>query len=443
MRALKTRLAAGLSISLVVLLGGQFLLVSGAIRGTAHDYIASRLQHDAETLLTGVEWTQDGPRLDPRTVDTVYQRAYSGHYYRIRTDQGTLHSRSLWDGELPKATPAVGEQRRFQAEGPAEQPLLVYAAGFRKDGNRLSVVVAEDLSALQEDVRAFQWRYGLVSLGVALALIALQWLLLAVSMRPLDRVRRQLASLEAGERTELSERVPREVQPLVREVNHLLMVTAERLQRSRNATANLAHALKTPLTRIFQVASDPRLAEHPALREQIEEPATAIRERIEREQKRARLAGGSPGQRFDTPRELGALAKTLERMFAEQGIRIETELETAGPYQGDREDLLELFGNLLENACKWAESRVRVAAGTDDGGLVVTVEDDGPGVPPEERTGLTQRGRRLDEATPGHGLGLSIAADIAAAYGGEITFGESALGGLQARVRLPTAVPVD
>lgn len=435
MSSLKLRLALGLSVSLLLLLGLQFWVVSGAIRATAEDYVASRLRHDTEDLLAALRFAPAGPEL--AAVDTIYHRPYSGHYYAVRTDGGTLTSRSLWDAQLPAPETPVGEARRLRRDGPQDQPLLMRVAAFRKAGERVRIAVAEDLSPLQADLRDFQWRYGLVSVAVAAALLLVQWALVVLGLRPLGRLRREIGALERGERAVLSEDVPAEVRPLVRELNRLLGVLGERLERSRNALGNLAHALKTPLTRLFQVAEEPAVAGDDRLRRAILEPAGEIRGRIDRELKRARLAGGSPGQRFDPGRDLPGLIRVLERIYAERGLRIAYEGPPAGHPFGDREDLLELAGNLLDNACKWATSQVRVAAAVE-GGLVLTVEDDGPGVAPERRAELSRRGTRLDEGAEGHGLGLAIAGDIVAAYGGELRLDQStALEGLAVTVSLP------
>lgn len=432
--SLKLRLAVGLSLSLLLLLGGQYWLVSGAIRATAEDYVASRLRHDTEGLLAALRWQPDRVRL--AASDTIYRHPYSGHYYRIQAGERTLRSRSLWEADLPLPEVAVGASRRLHVSGPDNQPLLVRVAAFREGDRTVRIAVAEDLTPLNSDLAAFQWRYGLVSMAVAAALLGLQWLLVAVGLRPLRRLQGEVAALERGERQALSEDVPAEVRPLVTELNRLLGVLGERLTRSRNALGNLAHALKAPLTRLFQAAEAAPVRDHPALRDQILEPAQTIRERIDRELSRARLAAGSPGQRFDPGREIPALIRALERIHADRDLAITYHGPEPGTAFGDREDLLELLGNLLDNACKWAESRVTVTAAID-GGLALTVADDGPGVSEAQRDQLTERGTRLDEVGEGHGLGLAIVGDIVSAYGGRMTFSRSPdLGGLAVHVKL-------
>ncbi len=433
MGSLKLRLAVGLGASLLVLLGLQYALVSGAISGTAERYLADGLSHRAETLIGALEWEADGPELE--VPDAAYQRPYSGHYYRVEAGDEAFRSRSLWEAELPMPELAVGERRQWRTDGPQGQRLLVRAVAVRARGEPVRVAVAEDLSPLHAEVRDFQWRYALIALGVGAALLTLQWGLLAVGLRPLERLREQVAALARGERRELDGDVPAEVRPLVAELNRLVRVLEDRLQRSRRATGNLAHALKTPLTRLFQLAEEPEMP--PAVAARLRDPAAQIRERIDRELKRAKLAGGSPAQRFDPGREVPALIRVLERTYAERAPAIAYEGPPPGQAFGEREDLIELLGNLLDNACKWARSQVVVRVAVDGGGLALTVADDGPGVPAEQRAALTERGGRVDEQVAGDGLGLAIVNDLVAAYGGSLRFATADLGGLAVHVALP------
>ena len=231
---------------------------------------------------------------------------------------------------------------------------------------------------------------------------------------------RSIARLHQGEVRTLDEDVPAEIRPLVREINHLMELTRQRLQRSRTATGNLAHALKTPLSALARLRDDPAMERAPQVRSQVERHVDAMARLIDKELKRARLAGGAlPGARFAPAQELPDLVDALRRLYDGRGLVIETELAGAGEFPGDREDMLELFGNLLDNACKWARSRVRLRV-LDTPGLAFTVEDDGPGVADQALAGLTERGRRLDESAEGHGLGLSIVRRIIEKLGGAV-----------------------
>jgi signal transduction histidine kinase len=212
----------------------------------------------------------------------------------------------------------------------------------------------------------------------------------------------------------------------------------DRLERSRSALGNLAHALKTPLTVLVQLEDSETVRQQPQLRQQLTEQTGTIRQIIDRQLKRARLAGVStPGLMFEPGREFEGLVTILKQIYGERGLEIELDIPPDKSFAGDREDMLELFGNLLDNACKWASSRVLVTV-SDAPGLEVSVEDDGPGCPPELREQLSQRGRRLDESTAGHGLGLAIVRDIVEYYQGTMEFGQSdKLGGFRVDVALP------
>jgi signal transduction histidine kinase len=224
---------------------------------------------------------------------------------------------------------------------------------------------------------------------------------------------------------------------LVAEVNRLLVLVERRLHQSRTAIGNLAHALKTPLAMLFRLAENSQLDDHQELRNQLQQQTQAIHERIERELKRARISGNLQTASVFNPRqELTALVMLLQNVYAEKNLMIHVN----APDQlinFDREDMLELTGNLLDNACKWADKQVVVTV-EQGPGIIISVEDDGPSCSLQDMQQLSKRGLRLDEAVQGHGLGLAIVRDIAVFYGGTLEIMRSAqLGGLQVSVQFP------
>ncbi|CAN0398464.1 unnamed protein product, partial [Phaeothamnion confervicola] len=241
---------------------------------------------------------------------------------------------------------------------------------------------------------------------------------------------------ESGAAERLSENVPSEILPLVREVNHLLASLSRRVERSRHALGDLAHAVKTPLQLLQQALAAPTLAE-PRLSD-ARSQAARIRDLVQRELKRARLAGATmPAQRYSAATQLPDLCATLQQVHRERRLTIDTDIATALAPFGDAEDIQELLGNLLDNACKWAAQRVEVAISGDDS-VLIRVSDDGAGLSEAEIADITRRGVRLDEASSGHGLGLAIVSDIVAAYDGTLVFmRDPRLGGLCVEVRLP------
>jgi signal transduction histidine kinase len=266
-------------------------------------------------------------------------------------------------------------------------------------------------------------------------LLVLQQRLVSRLFEHLEKVRNEVRAVARGDAGQLDEEVPSEVMPLVREVNRLLQLLGQRMQRSRNALGNLAHALKTPLNLLGQDLDELPPGE---LRNRLQHQAEQIRGLTERELRRSHLSGGgAPGQQFDAAAELPSLIQALRRMHGGKHLDIRSGTLPSQPLPLDRDDMLELLGNLLDNACKWARQVVLVAV-EHPGGARIRVEDDGPGVADEVLQQLTDRGVRIDEQVAGHGLGLAIVRDVVRLYGGTLHFDRSpTLGGLRVQVDLP------
>ncbi|MBL8259092.1 MAG: sensor histidine kinase [Candidatus Competibacteraceae bacterium] len=440
MSSLQTRLSVGLiaglaALTALVLAGGYY-----SLRQITENFVAARLEHDMETLLSALEFDADGrPLLALERVGAPFRQPYSGHYYRIEAPGGELLSRSLWDAELPAAAIGHHSTRTFVV-GPQNRQLLMVSRAFQLRHRPVSIVVTEDFTPIDAGLRRWFVRFGLIALTLFGALLLLQRWLVRSGLAPLEQVRRELPRLARGEIGQLSVNAPDEVRPLVEELNRLLELMNQRQRRTRHALGNLAHALKTPLTALIQLSDQPppsgdAKAWWQDLRQQIQR----IRRLTERELKRARIAGGgTPGQRVVLAREISDLAETLRRIHRDCSLHFELRVPPDSVFPGDRDDLLELLGNLLDNACQWARRVVVLTANTDAGGLWLQVEDDGPGCPPDQLELLRQRGTRIDESRAGHGLGLAIIGDIVAQYGGTLRLGRSeALGGLLAEVALP------
>ena len=439
MRSLQARLGVGLIVTVLVLFVAQWMVVSVSLRKLTEEYFASRLTHDMEGLLAGIVFDADNhPVVAVDRTDPIYKRPFSGHYYQVMSDGYIVRSRSLLDHSLEAASVAAGEYTLTRVQGPEGQPLIMLAAGYKKRGRLLTIAVAEDYSPIEGEFVAFQWRYVLITSAVLVGLIALQMWVMRRGLRPLDQVRADVRRLEKGEIQELRRDVPTEVVPLVAEINRLIAILGERLERSRNALGNLAHALKTPLTALDQLLNSEELKSHPQLHAQLRGQSEIIGSFIQRELKRARLAGAAtPGRRFDLSRELPSLTAALEQIYRDKHIQVEKIIPPGLAYPAEREDMLELFGNLLDNACKWATGKVLFAVSPGPG-LSFTIEDDGPGAPDEQLVQLSERGVRLDESVGGYGLGLSIAREIVNHYRGEMKFDRSPrFGGFRVSVRLP------
>lgn len=441
MTSLQARLSTGLIIVLAILTVLTVAIGGYSLRRLAEDFVASRVEHDLETLLAALEFDADGhPQLAADRISATFRQPYSGHYYRIESAGVELCSRSLWDADLPLPPFAADRFTRTFADGPQGQSLLLVSRAFQVQGRSVTLVVTEDFSLVSAGLRHLLLQFGLIALILFGGLLLIQRLMVRRGLAPLDAIRRELARLARGEIPQLPVAVPDEVRPLVAELNRLLELLRQRQQRARHALGNLAHALKTPLTALTQLAEQPPRAETAEVWQQdLRQQLQQIRTLTEREMKRARIVGGgSPGQRVLLNREVADLIATLRLIHTDWNLRIETRIPADCTFPGDRDDLLELLGNLLNNACEWAATMVRLTVGSNQQGVWLRVEDDGPGCPPEQLELLQQRGTRIDESRAGYGLGLAIAGDIVSQYGGTLHLGHSEeLGGFLAEATIP------
>jgi len=434
-KSIQARLSLGLVAVLVVVGVVLAQLTLWLFEAGLQRYLENGLRKESENLLVALVRGPSGLQLDERRISAAYQRPFSGYYFRIDFDQGTWRSRSLWDLDMPKpSAPGLSDSHEL---GPEGQQLLALRADYRRLGQDISISVAQDYSPVREGFRRLQ-QIGLGMGLVALILVlVLQRITVTRSLRPLERARQQIAQLQQGQRSQLDAAVPSELAPLVGQINHLLSHTEDSLRRSRNALGNLGHALKTPLAVLLSLASSERLKDLPEVRAQLREQLEQIQQRLARELNRARLAGDAlPGAQFDCDAELPGLLATLGMIHGE-GLLLERDVPPGLLLPWDREDVLELLGNLLDNACKWADSEVRLGIVSTAEGYRLWVDDDGPGIPESQRLQVLERGSRLDEQVEGHGLGLGIVRDIVDAWGGRLALLESPLGGLRVSIELP------
>ena len=423
--------------SLQVALGGLVLLamlalaLTGivAVRDLAKDYVTTRLEHDAEALVA---------MLEPRekrflhAVPPIYNQPYSGHYFIIRFDDGSLlRSRSLWDTVFSVEQTDPGENSIDMVDGPQEQQLLMRIATYRKQQQAFTLAIAEDIGTFRTMMQWLLWlAIGVVIITLLLFLL-IQKHLLRRGFRRLDLVREDVRSIARGEKESLRTDVPTEITPLVTDFNQLLTGWRGYLARSRHAAGNLAHALKTPLSLILQQG---RKHDDQYLVKQAER----MRDLIDRELNRARIAGSAlAGRRFRPATDIAELADVIRQLHRDRQLDLQLVIDAEDQLPLDQQDMLELVGNLLENAAKWARHRIRLTLGTGDG-MRLVIEDDGPGINRDSRSLILTRGTRLDESEEGHGIGLSIVQEIIELYDGSIDLGESdELGGLRVTVELP------
>ena len=433
MKSISRQLGGGL---LLVLLATVLLVGQGAVwlfdKGL-RDYLSSDLQRESDALLAALSPGPDGLTLDTSRVAADYQRPFSGRYFVVQTADEQWRSRSLWDQRLvlDGAQPSSS-----LVPGPAGQQLLVRSDAFTKLGESVRVSVGMDYQPLLAAFsRARMWLWGLGTLAIMLSIV-IQLGILRRALRPLHRVRHELAEWQAGERLELSGDVPLELQPLVSEINHLGMQLDQLIQRSRKGVGDLSHGLKTPLAVAESLLGAEPLgaSAKDALKVQLEE----IRRQLERALQRSRLAPEShAGKRFHPAQDLPWLIGSLQQIHGQRVQIVLPPLQEGQDWPFEREDMQELLGNLMDNACKWASSTVQLGWVLSAQGVQLRVEDDGPGISEQDRQQVLGRGTRLDEGVAGHGLGLAIVGDLVEVYGGELALLDSELGGLAVQVTLP------
>ena len=437
MQSIQSKLSAGLLLSLIIAFSSLWILVSINIQFFAKEYIASRLEHDAEMLLNTVNFDNNGIlTIDTTRIDLIYNQPFSGHYYVISSGRQSINSRSLWDHKLKVITVNTGQQLRTLQQGPDQQSLLLMSGGYKKQKNKITISIAEDLNPINKNINQFKYWFSAMALGMLLILVILQALILRKSLKPLTKVHAELKLLQQGTLNKLNTESPSELQPLINEVNHLLGIMEQRLRRSRDALSDLAHAIKKPLTVIKQITDKDTIPD--ATKTTLIKQTDDIYQISDHILKRARLAGHShTGALFSFSDDLPSLIKTLDMMYANKTLQLSINVPDNVICPVDREDMLELLGNLLDNAYKWAVHKITLTVNIDSE-LHICIEDDGPGTDPGKINELSKRGVRLDEKIQGHGFGLAITTDIVNDYNGSISFKHSNdLGGFKADITLP------
>ena len=445
-------------LSLLALGWALVLLAVGAVsltavfRQTILTDLDNRQASIAEFLLVSLEVNGNGEiALSRDLLDPRFGQVFSGRYWQVTEvdalpdDEPLLRSRSLWDETIripsrvqTAAIAATGQPVAGSATGPDGEPLRLSLRTVVLPGREEAVLIlaAEDRRPSDRRVLTF----GLVAgglMGAFAILLAVGVIIqVRVGLSPVLKMRRAVARVRDGEAERVEGRYPVELMPLASELNALLDHSREVVERARTHVGNLAHALKTPIT----VLTNEARQDETRLGELVRRQTGNMSAQVEHHLRRARAAANAQaiGARTPVNEVIEDLGRTLRRIYARRDVTLDWEVAGTPVFRGERQDLEELVGNLMDNACKWAASRVTVhIEATADGSVDVRVEDDGPGLEPEVRARVLERGVRLDEQAPGTGFGLAIVSDLARAYGGTIELGESSAGGLSARLVLP------
>ena len=449
-------------LSAAVLLAGGFALSAFFTQASIAAFDA-RLSQDVIDLVGGTSVDETGAVAAPTLTDERTLQVYSGKYWELATAAGNglkplARSRSLWDapdialpaGGAAQVAASPGRPVFYNGVGPAptgqgsqsaaarEEPVRIAAQQVRITGvpDPVIFLVSEDRSPIDANIRAFETSVGLALLVLLAMLIAGVVLQVRVGLQPLFQLRSEVAAVRTGKADRVRGDYPAELEPLASELNALVAHNQDVIERQRTHVGNLAHALKTPLS----VMSAEAQAKPGPLADVVSRQADVMREQVDHHLRRARASARQQGggERTEVAALVEELALTLERIHRDKAVEVDWRSPDDLCFHGERQDLQELAGNLMENACKWCRRRVRVTAQpTSPTELTIAVEDDGPGLAAKDRAEVLQRGARLDETAPGSGLGLSIVDELARAYGGGVTLADSSMGGLKVTLTLP------
>ncbi len=452
--SLSFRLLASSALIAIVLLAVAAFLLNALFQQALERNFDQRLKAALDGILANVELSADGtPKLQGPIADTRFSLPLSGWYWQVSsTDkhERLLASDSLLEQHL--AVPDAALSKR-DAEGVAS------FSAFDKEGKQLRVIeqrlklfgspqdfsflVAGNFDELKAEVASFRQTLltvlGLLGAGLLLALMAQ----VRFGLRPLAEMQHALNDIRGGKIEMLHDNFPGEIQPVADELNLLVQANFEVIERARMQVGNLAHALKTPISVLTNEARDNK----GPLAEKVKEQIDVMRDQVNLYLDRARRAARAQtiGSATDVEPVLQSLARTLMRINRDRDLKITVDAPANLRFRGERQDLEEMVGNVMDNACKWAKSQILVKAvqllpSGDDGRswLMLTVNDDGPGIPAGNRAAALKRGERLDESKPGSGLGMSIISETASMYGGTIELSDSEWRGLSFNLKLPS-----
>ena len=452
--ALRLFLSASAWAVIILLITG--IVLSSLYRQAVERAFDRRLGVYLRTLVADIASPEESGEKFPQSLgEPLFELPLSGWYWQVtRLDPGKSEvrsSRSLWDGGLPHlqdqgVTGGADGSRAGYVPGPEDQRLrLVERTIDLGDEGHYLVAVAGDAAEISGETRSFDQALIITFSILAAVLLLTTTFQVRFGLAPLKRITNGLAAIRSGSAERLTGKFPEEIAPLARETNALIETNREIVERARTHVGNLAHALKTPLSVMVNEATSHGTE---PFAQKILEQADIMRDQITRHLERARIAARFTvvGSATQAAPVVTALARTMEKIHREKNLMIDVHADEQALFHGERPDLEEMVGNLVDNACKWATSRVAIEVvrerpdpASERQVVRVIVDDDGRGLSPSEREQVAKRGSRLDETKPGSGLGLSIVLELAGLYGGGLTLGSAPLGGLRAELVLPAA----
>ncbi len=402
----------------------------------AREFVESRLQDEVAFLEHQIR-DSDGT-LDTLQTGDYFQDVFH-HAFAIHSPSRTIISPEAWEPLLmPLVESGADGTLRVHESGIAGAPsdILAYRQSFRVGDTPIVVIVSEDLGALKRSQAELHAWTAIVSVLLILLLVAVIWFGITLSMRPVETLKGSLKRLQDGEISRLDVQAPEEFRPLVQQLNQLLDSLDQRLERSRDALANLSHSVKTPIAAVRQILEDTNRPLDNDLRHQMAVRLDDIDRQLEAEMRRSRFAGPQVGKSAYPLKQARDLLWMLGRLYPEKSFELSSSLPEESRWPIEEHDLNEILGNLLDNAGKWSSQCVELSLEQGNGMTRIVVTDDGPGVEKSEMANLGQRGLRLDQQMPGHGLGLAIVRDIVTRYGGNTSFSAGSKAGLRVVVEL-------
>lgn len=437
-RSLKKQLFTSLVVSLLGILSVFWWLSQSTIHSITEDYLLTRLSHDTETIKRNLYYKEGVWTLNLEGIGPIYSRVNSGHYFVIKTPSQRFYSPSLGNYPLylkplkARNDLVINDFQTYETRGPIEESVLIRSAPTLKNNLPIEIYVAEDHTPIQTLLMKFDLFFGLFTLLTLISLYFLHQWLIKRAFQQLNPLEALLREFHLGHKIVLKpEDYPLEVQTLIESLNLALEQSLLQFQKSRQLNANLSHSLKTPLNLIFQLLDAPELQSCPALQQSLKQQSQHILALIERELKVDRIAHHQSITPLSLTELMADLTPSFEQLYRQKSIHFELNIEPNDLLNMEKEDAFELLGNLLDNACKWCSSIVRITYQNNQ----LVIEDDGVGASSEQLQFLEERGYRTDESKPGHGIGLSIVKELVAAYQAEIVFSASELGGLKVTVQ--------
>ena len=430
--SLKSRLV----LAAIVWLTAMVIAVGVSVPNQVFNYMVddtkSQLTIYMDEISASLEADETGNlSLTTNLSDPRFNRPYSGLYWSAKTEKELLRSRSLWDKKI-----TTDKKDKDYLGARNEKLIYIKTTLYYPDyDGPIDVIIGIDEQPIEDTVGSLMGQLWIILALLYLGVLAVIFLQVQWSLSPLTKMHKELSQLRSGDKTRLDQDYPKEVAPVVSDLNALVFHYQELLERARHHAGNLSHALKTPLSVLKNEIS--------SLDDQtqslLQPPVDQIQSQIDYHLGRARMAGSknilsvraNPSQRVD------AISMAFDKVYAQRGVTLINELDSDIDVAVDKTDLDEMVGNLLENAYKWSDSIIRVhSESKDNDDIEIIVEDDGPGIPDQDIKQAVERGVRLDETTPGTGLGLNIVSEMAHSYRGKLTLSRSSMGGLKAVLSL-------